>query len=348
MTPTTLTLALATATSAFLPIAGQPTDDDLVRINDALAPILLKIRYDRANGVQNLWGLIADADRYLHHYGLAFVCPATRPAVYDLDIAEGTSRVERTCLEASWAARIQDYEAYKAAKAGVKAFIEAVVKDTWIRSLRDPETFYSNITALALLNHLRDRPGGLHALDMVSLTIQMSQYYKGTPIIPKYIQLLEDAQRKAARAGLFVTNQTLTILASTALLATDTFPRTTILWEELAPTDKTWPAWKAAYLEAHKPRANRLRATGGADNLGRANQATFGVVDSGASGFYYNNNAPGAQANQATSFLGPINNALDNLASAATNDKAVLEKLVATNSSLTTSNTHFANQIKSL
>jgi hypothetical protein len=79
-------------------------------------------------------------------------------------------------------------------------------------------------------------------------------------------------------------------------------------------------------------RANRLWATGGADNLGRANQATFG----------------GAQDNQATSFLGSIDNALDNLASAATNDKAVLEQLVATNFSLTTSNSHLANQIKSL
>jgi hypothetical protein len=95
-------------------------------------------------------------------------------------------------------------------------------------------------------------------------------------------------------------------------------------------------------------RANHLRATGGADNLGRANQATFGIVDSGTSGSYYGNNALGAQANQATNFLDSIDNALDNLASAATNDKAVLEKLVATNSSLTTSNSHLTNQIKPL
>ncbi len=62
MTPTSLALALATATSAFLPIAGQPNDNNLVRINDALASILQKVTYDRAQGAQNLWGLIADAD----------------------------------------------------------------------------------------------------------------------------------------------------------------------------------------------------------------------------------------------------------------------------------------------
>jgi hypothetical protein len=139
--------------------------------------------------------------------------------------------------------------------------------------------------------------------------------------------MLEDAQRKAARAGLPVTDQTLTVLASTALLAADTFPRTTELWEELDPADKTWTAWKEAYLNAHKKRANRLCATGGANNLGHANQA---------------------RANQATNFLGSINNALNNLASATTNKKAVLEKLIATNSSLATSNTTLANQVKTL
>ena len=38
MTPTALALALATATSAFLPIAGQPNDNDLVRIYDVVIP----------------------------------------------------------------------------------------------------------------------------------------------------------------------------------------------------------------------------------------------------------------------------------------------------------------------
>jgi hypothetical protein len=39
-------------------------------------------------------------------------------------------------------------------------------------------------------------------LDMVLLTIQMSQYYEGMLDISKYIFLMEDAQCKAARARL--------------------------------------------------------------------------------------------------------------------------------------------------
>jgi hypothetical protein len=156
----------------------------------------------------------------------------------------------------------------------------------------------------------------------------MSLYYEGMQDTPKYIFLLEDAQCKAARACLPVTNQTLTVLASTALLASDTFPCTTELWEELDPASKTWAAWQTAYLAAHKKKANRLHATGRADHLGQANSAHTTTLNPG--------------------LLDSINNALNKLASAASNKKAILEQLIASNSSLATSNSTLTNQVKTL
>jgi hypothetical protein len=121
----------------------------------------------------------------------------------------------------------------------------------------------------------------------------------------------------------------LTVLASTALLATNTFPCTTEIWEELDPANKTWAAWKTAYLAAHKKRANCLRATGGADYLGQANSAHATTLNPG--------------------LLDSIDNALNNLTSAATNKKAILlEQLIASNSSLATSSFTLTNQVKTL
>ena len=162
-----------------------------------------------------------------------------------------TSCVKCVCAEASWAARIQDYKAYEAAESGVKVFIKAVVKDTWICDLRNPKTFNSNVTALALLNHLRAHSGGLHAVDMVTLTLQMSRYYEGTPDVPEYIQMLEDAQSKAAQMSLPATNQTLLVLALAALLAADTFSCTTYDWESRNPVDKTWTTNNVAIAAAN-------------------------------------------------------------------------------------------------
>jgi hypothetical protein len=84
------------------------------------------------------------------------------------------------------------------------------------------------------------------------------------------------------------------------------------------PANKTWAAWKTAYHAAHKKRADHLRATGGADYLGQANSAHTTTLN--------------------PDLLDSIDNALDNLASAATNKKAILEQLIASDSSLATSN----------
>ncbi len=94
------------------------------------------------------------------------------------------------------------------------------------------------------------------------------------------------------------------------------------------PANKTWAAWKTAYLAAHKKRANRLRATGGAHYLDQANSAHTTTLNPG--------------------LLDSIDNTLDNLASAATNKKAILEQLIASNSSLATSNSTLTNQVKTL
>jgi hypothetical protein len=103
----------------FLPIDGQPSNNDLIRLSDAILPILLKATYDCVNGIHNLWGLVASADCYLHHYGAPFVRPATRPACYDLAINTEASRVDRVCAKTARAALHQDYEAYKAAERDV-------------------------------------------------------------------------------------------------------------------------------------------------------------------------------------------------------------------------------------
>jgi hypothetical protein len=102
--------------------------------------------------------------------------------------------------------------------------------------------------------------------------------------------------------------------------------------------------------DAHKSRVNRLHATGGANNLGRTNPAQANQATSFLGHRRANNlgRANPAQANQTASFLDYIDNALDNLTSTTTFNTAVLKKLIATNFSLTTSNTNLAKQIKTL
>jgi hypothetical protein len=54
MTPKAITSALTAAQALFLPINGQPSDYNLVRLSEAISPILLKATYGRVNSIHTL------------------------------------------------------------------------------------------------------------------------------------------------------------------------------------------------------------------------------------------------------------------------------------------------------
>ena len=67
----------------------------------------------------------------------------------------------------------------------------------------------------------------------------MHQYYTQADGIPQYIIMLEDAQKKAKRADMPITDVELVMMASAAVLAAQHFPRKVDDWEGLPATSCT-------------------------------------------------------------------------------------------------------------
>ena len=55
------------------------------------------------------------------------------------------------------------------------------------QALRDPVTFYNNVTAYDMLEFLLTNSGGLHDVDLATLPSTMLQYYAKEDSIPKFI-----------------------------------------------------------------------------------------------------------------------------------------------------------------
>ena len=85
--------------------------------------------------------------------------------------------------------------------------------------------------------------------------------------------MLEDAQRQAGRAGRAISDETLLLFASMAMLTSERFPRANDAWEDRAETDKTWAAWKLAYKQAHAKARVKAQAHGGNTKFGAASSA---------------------------------------------------------------------------
>ena len=69
-------------------------------------------------------------------------------------------------------------------------------------------------------------------------------------LIAQYIRALEEAQQQSARAGITITDATLVMIFTKAILATQRFPTTNKIWEELRRSAQTWGKWKDLYKKA--------------------------------------------------------------------------------------------------
>ena len=94
----------------------------------------------------------------------------------------------------------------------------AVVADTWIREIRDPNTIYTEVAPQDLFAHLQAGCTGRHALGLLALHNEMQRYHLEVEGIPEYINMLKYAQQQAGCAGRTITDNILLLFASTAML----------------------------------------------------------------------------------------------------------------------------------
>ena len=113
----------------------------------------------------------------------------------------------------------------------------AVVDETCYKELEDPDTFYTKVAALKLLNHLTEFCVGLHTVDAVDIPQIMKSLYKYSEGVPQFINAMEAAQHKSNRANIIINNKYLQAVALKLLLQSGEYETETREWSKL-PEDK--------------------------------------------------------------------------------------------------------------
>jgi hypothetical protein len=164
-----------------------------------------------------------EAAKYEANHGASkFIRPSRLP-LYNRKIANNAMTVIRVCTEATHKSCLNNYASYEAAKHGVTKFLHNVIVEIWYNNLKDTKTFCTKVTALEIMAHLITNSGGLHAIDMISLRSNMTQYYVQADGIPQFIVMMEDAQKKAKRASMPISHVKLVLIAFAAVLAAQHF-----------------------------------------------------------------------------------------------------------------------------
>ena len=106
----------------------------------------------------------------------------------------------------------------------------AVVDETWYKELEDPDTFYTNVKALKLLDRLTEFCSGLHTVNAVYIPQVMKTLFSDTEGIPQFINAIKAAPRKSKRAKLVINDEYLHNVAQKSLLQSGEYETETLKW----------------------------------------------------------------------------------------------------------------------
>ena len=165
----------------------RPTDNDLIESRKLLVPVLMKSTYDELKLKHNLAGVILPTERYeaIYKEG-AYDIPPVIP-LYDDNIDKDATRLEINRAEGKHEAKRNDRQLYETADNACCSFIMTVVDETWYKELEDPDTFYTKVTAINLLEHLTEFCAGLHTVEAVDIPQLMKELYKDSDGVPQFI-----------------------------------------------------------------------------------------------------------------------------------------------------------------
>ena len=175
-------------------------------------------KYDKLKLTHNLSGFIFPSEHYEEVYSNGDYAITDVIALYDDVIDVNATRTEVHQAEGKHEAKRNDRALYKTADKECKNFIMDVFDGTWYKELEDPDTFYTNVTALNLLEHLTELCSGLHTVDTVEIPQVMKTLFSDAEGIPQYINAMESAQRKSKRAKLVITDKYMHAVALKLLL----------------------------------------------------------------------------------------------------------------------------------
>ena len=157
------------AQDAFTPIVGAPNDNGVKRLTKAFINALQWI--DVPGGAINLSGLLlSDIDHEAKHGVRSTFKHMVIPLpAYDDSIAADATNAVRAKAERLWTAKIELQRLIKTVDRVERAFLVAVVEDTWLLPLKEEATLYNKVPLRYLFARLKGVSGILEATDIVSL-----------------------------------------------------------------------------------------------------------------------------------------------------------------------------------
>ena len=89
-----------------------------------------------------------------------------------------------------------------AVESGTDKLLQTVMEDTWYKSLKDADTFYTKVIASQFMMYITSTHDGLHFIIISNTTILIQWLWPKVNTIPEFANILEGSQQNSQRGGM--------------------------------------------------------------------------------------------------------------------------------------------------
>ena len=238
------------------PIVGKPTNTTLQLLQRQIYTNARSVPSTRGGGLHGHLAMVMTDAEYLARAGVAFAIPLhPGPPPAPVGAAAAIAVGLRIYTDA-----VDDATRYNNLAAALTSQILTAVNTSFLSALEDPVFGFSDLTPLALINHLRDEYGTLTPEELENNRAALSEPWNFDEPIEDLWSKIINIQRVAAFgnvpiADITVITLTLSMIEKTGLLASTTEKF------RLRPTAEwTYALLKSEFQLANKERLRRLTA----------------------------------------------------------------------------------------
>ena len=339
--PEEISAPFADAHKKFPVIISKPYENDVQHLCRRKFQALQDIELGDGTDATGL--ILSKVDHKAANENQVFDCSDRALEAYDSSIQYDNNNAVRLLQENNCPRKLNRQAAIQTTERVGKKFVFSRVEETWVVRLKNETTLFKHVTLRDILDHLGATTTGGEAIDVIGLQQGLLSWWVEYTRVPEFITRYEDAQQKARRSGLLISDAWLVAVVSCSLLADKIFPDERPKFEGLPRRDRTWEKWKSHFQDAQEElKRNIWHFNPSTDSFCSSNAAAniHGISHNGdtvqpaASRSHTQVTPPGAILSD--EFIDYFSRLMNIMAYAATNGKAVLEQIFANMTTLYT------------
>ncbi len=280
-------------------IDGEAPYEQLVELRDSIKENYASIPTRRGGGEYGYLGGILSNAVYNTICPLTPFMPPTNPGVPPTIEAQTTAIVSGNMLRI-WNEASREWKEWQSLERAAKKQLVTAVPSGMLVGIRCPHRGFNNISARTMLEYLFDNYGHIDQQDLINNRMKLTEEWDPNLPFSHITQRVQAVQEYATDGKRPINKKDIMDAIYTVVFNTGMFYEDCEKWNDKDPTDMTWTNFQNHFIEAQRRLKRRQKAT---TKVGGYHGANAVVQDQ----------------------LGQANDALINLAAAATADREMMQ-----------------------